>query len=334
MTTRTRNTTFGWAAALSLSALMTQAAPAGVFAFRIDNAGGSDGVDNDGQSFQQQWGSPTNWNLVSGVDDGGNGYPDATDTFTMDRTTLANNSTRLTTESAPGSLNFVAGITGTGTGNQDIVFKSRDFTIGDLTVLASANPFTIREERDKSLTINGVISGAGGLRLLRSGSFSDGVDPDELFTIGGSSLNTITGPIHLFNDNAAQPGFWVADKVGAFGQSSEVTLEGNSGATGIQSLRITTSAIGGEGAIDDDATIFRVGRQGLLSIDAGVNEAIGEGNLFVDLLSDGTYTEIAPGTYNNSEAWITGDGTVTVIPEPSSFALVALGVLGLMRRKR
>ena len=46
------------------------------------------------------------------------------------------------------------------------------------------------------------------------------------------------------------------------------------------------------------------GDQGVLSIDAGVNEKVGEGNLWIDLEGTGTYT--------NTEAWIEGDGSITV----------------------
>jgi hypothetical protein len=133
---------------------MIQAAPGAVFTFRIDNAGGSAGPPaDDGQSWQQQWGSPANWTYVSGVDDGIVGVPDGADTFTMDRTSNVGGSTRLTTESAPGGLVSVAGITGTGTnGSEDIVFKMRDFTIGDLTTLATgghgSTPYSRRERQE------------------------------------------------------------------------------------------------------------------------------------------------------------------------------------------
>ena len=72
------NTTFSLAALILAS---TQVAPAAVFAFRIDNAGTTAGSPiDDGQNFQQQWGKSENWTLVSGVDDGDNGYPDGADT--------------------------------------------------------------------------------------------------------------------------------------------------------------------------------------------------------------------------------------------------------------
>ena len=142
-------------------------------------------------------------------------------------------SSRLT--NAGNTIGTVAGVTGTGTGNQDIVFKhGGSNTIGDLTLLASAAPFHIREERDQSLTIDGVISGEGDLLMTRDGGFSDGVDPDELITITGTEPNTITGTIRLWNSNnkaapEEQPCYWVADKVGAFGQTSELTLGGRAG---------------------------------------------------------------------------------------------------------
>jgi len=316
-TTKIQKSIFSRVIACSVCALLSQTALGGHFIFKIDNSGTNDGPPtDDGMNFQQLWTSEINWVLESGEDDGANGFPDGTDTFAMDRTSSVNNGTRLTNEGV--TIGYVAGITGTGTGNQDIVFKHGGAnTIGDLTLLASAAPFHIREERDKSLTIDGVISGEGDLLISRSGGFSDGVDPDELITITGESPNTITGTIRLWNHNNsadnAQPSYWVADKVGAFGQTPELTLEGRAGANGgIASLRFTANTVGGEGAIDDDATVFYIGAKGVLSIDAGVNEKVGEGNLWIDTEGTGTYTEVAPGTYTNTEAWIEGEGSFTV----------------------
>jgi hypothetical protein len=317
MTIKTQNVTIGCAAIL---ALMTQAAPGALFTFRLDNLGG------DGQAWQNLWDSPENWTLNSGIDDGVIGIPDGADTFIIDRTSNVTGGTRLVTEG--GSLLEVAGITGTGTGNQDIVLKHRDFALGDLEVLASANPFHIRSERDRSYTISGVISGVGDLLLSRSGGFSDGVDPDELITLTGSSPNTITGTIRLHNDSGDQPSYWVADKVGAFGQAPTLTLEGNSGAIGVASLQITSNAMGGEGAIDDDATTVYIGAQGVLSIDAGLTEKIGIGNLFVDVTGSGSYTEVVAGTYNNSEAWIIGDGSVLVGEPALSPVITSISSIG------
>jgi hypothetical protein len=326
--------------------LTTQAAPAAIFTF--DMTVDMTNTGPDGAGHQQKWSESGNWQYVSGVDDGANGYPDGADTFTIDRTPgPTNNPTRLTTEGSAGSLVSVAGITGTGTnGAEDIVLKSRNFTIGDLTTLATGatGPFHIREERDKSLTINGVIGGDGDLLLSRSGGFSDGVDSDELITITGTAPNTITGSVRLWNSNNSssepQPSYWVADKVGAFGQTPTLTLEGRAGANGgIASLQFTANTLGGEGAIDDDATEFYIGAKGVLSMDAGVNEVIGSGNLFIDLSGAGAYTTVADGVYDNSVDWITGDGTVTVgIPEPSSVCLGVFGMVGLLgltqRRKK
>ena len=244
-----------------------------------------------------------------------------------------------------------------GTANEVLEIVELDKRIGMLSQGIRISPELkgLQEERDKSLTINGIISGPGALQLRRSGGFSDGVTPDELITITGSSPNTITGEIELYNDNdegltpgaTGEPSFWVADKVGAFGQTSKLTLRGverffggSDHNSGIASLQCTANTIGGEGAIDDDATELYVGLFGVLSVDAGVNEVIGSGKMFIDLLGTGSFTTVADGTYDNSEAWIIGDGTITVgaavIPEPSTLIMAILGLLGLMgfRRRR
>ena len=59
------------------------------------------------------------------------------------------------------------------------------------------------------------------------------------------------------------------------------------------------------------------GDQGVLSIDAGVNEKVGEGNLWIDLEGTGTYT--------NTEAWIEGDGSITV-GAPSILAITEIDI--------
>ena len=59
------------------------------------------------------------------------------------------------------------------------------------------------------------------------------------------------------------------------------------------------------------------GNQGVLSIDAGVNEKVGEGNLWIDLEGTGTYT--------NTEAWIEGDGSITV-GAPSILAITEIDI--------
>ena len=314
MTPKLPKNGIGTATVLSAMILLPQYTSAAVFSFRIDNAATNIGAPtDDGQSFQQLWTNPINWTLVSGEDDGRNGFPDGEDTFTIDRTSLVNNSTRLTNEGT--TIGSVAAITGTGTGNQDMVFKhGGDNTIVDLTLLSSAAPFHIRQERDRSLTIKGVISGPGGLQLSRSGGFSNGVTPDELITITGDTPNTITGPIELINANGGiEPSYWVADKVGAFGQAPTVTLAStNANGTGVTSLQITINAVGGEGAIDDDATTLLVGKNGILSLDSGVSEVIGEGLLQIDLDGTGTFTTVPNGIYTNTEDWIIGEGSIVV----------------------
>ena len=77
------------------------------------------------------------------------------------------------------------------------------------------------------------------------------------------------------------------------------------GLSGVASLQITANAIGGEGAIDDDATTVYIGAEGVLDIVAGVTEKIGIGNLFIDIFeeqakacsrSDGDVKWLAQGT--------------------------------------
>lgn len=288
--------------------------------------------------FEARWGITDYWSIVpaTGADDGTVGIPDGLDTLVIDRNPNPVNATKLTLDGGgtPQPLT-VAGITATGAPGIDIQIKTFDLIVGDLELLASGEAFVINNERDADLIINGVISGAGDLVLSRNGGFSaGGVTSDEVISFGGTSPNTMTGSLSLLNlSNGAQPSFWVADKVGAFGQASDLTLEvnGTGGGTNIAQLVITTNAIGGEGAIDDDATQVTLGLNAEINVAAGVNEVIGSGLLTVEGLG-----VIDDGFYNNSESWISGDGNVTVgvIPEPSSFALLGLGGLLIARRRR
>jgi hypothetical protein len=101
MTTKSQKNGIKFATALSILSIFSQYASAAIFEFNIANAGESVGKPtDDGQTFQQQWGTAANWKLVSGEDDGNNGYPDGADTAIINRSALANNSTRLTEESS------------------------------------------------------------------------------------------------------------------------------------------------------------------------------------------------------------------------------------------
>ena len=304
-----------------------QAAPGATFDYLLD-----------GGSFQQLWSTTSNWQLSGGVDDGGNGYPDGSDTLVMDRSLTSSTATRLAVEGGPPTS--VAGIIGKGGNQRDVVFKFADFTLGDLEVLPSPYPsFWIWCERDRNLTINGIISGSGNLVIERGGAFSDGVDPGELITLTGSAPNTITGTIRLHNSagffngsDKLQPSYWVADKVGAFGQAASLTLEGTKRSgdndSGIASLAITANTIGGEGAIDDDVTEVYIGYRGILDVAGGVDEKIGAGKLFIDIGGTGSYTEVAPGTYDSAMEWISGSGTVTVLSPAADPRIVSITPVG------
>ena len=73
MTTKFPKNGISFAVALSSLIIFSQYAPAAIFEFNIANAGESVGKPtDDGQTFQQQWGTAANWKLVSGEDDGNN----------------------------------------------------------------------------------------------------------------------------------------------------------------------------------------------------------------------------------------------------------------------
>lgn len=303
------------------SAIAGQSASAATFVFQTANP----------SFFEGRWGITDYWAIQAGTgdDDGTPNIPDGLDTVIIDRNPNPVNDTKLVLDGGgtPNPLT-VAGITATGASGIDIQIKTFDLIVGDLEVLPSAETLIIDNERDKDLIITGVLSGSGDLELSRGGGFSDEVTSDEVFLLGGTSPNTITGKIRLFNSNNnadnPQPSYWVADKVGAFGQAAELVLEGRPGFGGIASLQFTANTTGGEGAIDDDATTFFIGAKGVLNIDAGVNEGVGEGKLLIDLAGTGIYTEVPVGTYDNTEDWIIGDGTFTVGASSAPLAITSI----------
>lgn len=273
--------------------------------------------------FEGQWGITDYWAIQGGTgpDDGTADIPDGLDTLIIDRNPNPVNGTKLVLDGGgtPQPLT-VAGITATGAAGIDIEIKTFDLIVGDLQVIPSAEALDIHNERDQDLIINGVLSGSGDLVLSRAGGFSDGVTSDEVIRLGGTSPNTFSGSLSLLNtSNGAQPSFWVADKVGAFGEASSILIavNGTGGGTNIAQLVLTANAIGGEGAIDDDITSVELGLNAEFNVAAGVDEVIGSGLLTVDGVG-----VVADGTYDNTESWITGDGTITV-GSPSTDVLIS-----------
>lgn len=263
--------------------------------------------------FEGRWGITDYWAIQGGTgpDDGTANIPDGLDTVIIDRNPNPVNGTKLVLDGGgtPQPLT-VAGITATGAVGIDIQIKTYDLIVEDLEVVPSAQPLDIDNERDKDLIINGVLSGSGDLVLSRAGGFSDGVTSDEVIRLGGTVPNTFSGNLSLRNtSNGAQPSYWVADKVGAFGQASTITLEvnGTGGGTNVAQLVLTANTIGDEGAIDDDATSVVLGLNAEFNVASGVDEVIGSGLLTVDGLG-----VIPDGVYDSAESWIIGDGTVTV----------------------
>lgn len=120
-----------------------------------------------------------------------------------------------------------------------------------------------------------------------------------------------------------------------FNDENFVLVANAAGALGVGDVNIIATdslLISAAGAIADDATLTLTGAKsskvsGKLNVNAGIDEVVGA------LIVDGS--SIGPGTYNSSESWLAGSGTVTVLPEPSSLALLGLGgVLMTVRSRR
>jgi hypothetical protein len=156
---------------------------------------------------------------------------------------------------------------------------------------------------DAARTFSGDVGGGGTLKLEAKNSLWD-----------FANTNTFSGALQVVGDGSADAAFGAGG-----GFNSAATIDLSSAAV----FHITIANVIGDSAIvtlADAASFFVVGD--------GLDEQIGSGLLTVN------GSVIAAGTYDSTQSWIQGLGTITVIPEPTSISLLALAGIATLRRRR
>lgn len=191
--------------------------------------------------------------------------------------------------------------------------------------------FTLDSGNGNGQTYNGAMTGPGTLAI--TGRFEVDAGFTDL-TLGGSSNNTMTnvvinqGTLNLNKDAGVDA---LAGPISFVGAVNEGEL------SWVQSNQINDSssidATGGAGAfsleLNDQVEVI----SGLTLKAGDVVETGNTGVLTVTSLTvDGQ--SFGAGAYTSSESFITGGGSVVVIPEPGSLALLGLGGLMMVRRRR
>jgi autotransporter-associated beta strand protein len=216
-------------------------------------------------------------------------------------------------------------------------------------------PGAIRNDTNLAVTINNaIVLQAGGATIHVQGSTTGSttllgnISGPGGFTAGANPHDANLGRIDLNGTNSYQGGTTVragnlvalAASVNALG-TGDVTVESASLVFGGSQAKLTLNT-GATNVIDDSAYLFLSGGaapntadDGHADLGAGINEIVRRLYLGGLVKIAGTYGSTASAaTYKNDE-YFAGTGIVTVlVPEPTSFALVLLGMMGMVGARR
>jgi MYXO-CTERM domain-containing protein len=224
-----------------------------------------------------------------------------------------------------------------GTGNATFPAAIRADQVG----MSITNPIVLQTDASisvihtaNSLTLPGVISGAGRLEM---GTMPG--DRTDQGTLTLQATNTYTGGTLV-----TQGKMIVSGTAASLGLGS-VTVDGvTAGTNGSTAGGILEIATGVTNAINDAASVTLTGGGpaagaadgGSMILDAGVNEVVNGLVLGGVPQAFGTYGSTASAADFKSDEYFAGTGILTVapVPEPAGFAVLALGALGGLRRRR
>lgn len=180
---------------------------------------------------------------------------------------------------------------------------------------------TIATGYREGVTFNNLVSGAASITKTGGATLS----------FEGSTANTFSGGITI-NSGLVQ-----GMKSGAFG-TGDVHVEETSGTTTAQ-LEITDGVID---AIHDSSFLYLgsffdgLTNFSTVTLGTGVNETIA--GLYLDnvLQSAGTWGATGSGATHINDDWFSGNGILTVVPEPSASGLIfaAIGITFTFARRR
>jgi autotransporter-associated beta strand protein len=224
--------------------------------------------------------------------------------------------------------------------------NSLRLTANATSVIGTGNTLTISSGGLWFNNNGGTLGGAG---VATAGTVNFGTAEAVIWGVGQTSINTIgaditgsggltkagIGKLVLAGNNNYSGQTTVAAGTLTVGNGTQSSNLG-SGNVRVASFATLEIASGNGSAIADDATLTLDAYgflNGKLLLNAGVNEVVGKLYLGDVLQVDGTYGSTASAATFKNDTYFSGTGIVTV-PEPSAVALIGLGGMGLLRRRR
>lgn len=245
------------------------------------------------------------------------------------------------------NLNFIVGPGNSGRLTGDF-FTHWSPGSGSFSVPVDTNGFTLNLDNGNGNgghVASGPISGAGSL-VVTAGPFSSPYW-ETPYTIGGASSNTYAGTTEIrkgmlmLDKTAGADALLGTITIGSSDQTARVVWNADDQINDMASVTLTLPAVSGGFAPDANLNFLDLGGfsdtiGSLVLEDDGTRTQVRTGDggiLTVSSLTVGG-VPLAAGIYTSADGFVTGSGSVVVIPETSSVLLGSLGLLALFRRRR